>query len=183
MCNVMCDECACDCKMRRVNQSGEEVRLWCFYRHEFWKQAFCIFYTSLEVCALCVCILCFQCTFLHKFSHHLGSVFPHTLWLASLTTFGNVWLQLISALRLKYAPGKRRDLCAARLVVMSDASAVPGPMRMVQLSVECLREQPELLYGLQTPQTLLLTIHVFSPIYIPSVLPELIQLCVFFLQL
>lgn len=77
---------------------------------------------------------------LHKCCRHLSAVFPHTLWLAPLTAFGNVCLQSLASLHLEHAPGELPDLCAIRLVVISCASALLSPMRMVQLSVLCHRE-------------------------------------------
>lgn len=74
---------------------------------------------------------------LQNYNHHITAVFPHTLWLAPLSAFGNVCLQSLASLHLEHAPGKLPDLCAIRLVVISSASALLSPMRMLQLSVLC----------------------------------------------
>lgn len=78
---------------------------------------------------------------------------PHTLWLAPLTTFGNVCLQLISA---------PLGVCS-RKTAWSECNQTGGnqpcicsvPARTVQLSVRCHRA--ELFCRLQTPQMLPLT--------------------------
>lgn len=106
---------------------------------------------SPHVGTLNACMVCVFFNLLHKWSHHLSAVFPHTLWLAPLTAFGNVCLQSLASLHLEHAPGKLPDLCAARLLVISRASAPLGPLRMVQLSVLCHGEAGAVISALDSP--------------------------------
>lgn len=144
------------------------------------------------VCILYVCMFCAS-NLLHECSRHLAAAFPHTLWLAPLTAFGNVCLQSLASLHLEHAPGKLPDLCAIRLVVISCASALLGPMRTVQLSVLCHGEARAVISALDSPAITAVrfpnnrrlltkeTISVFSLLFIPSCLLELIQFSVVFL--
>lgn len=97
-----------------------------------------------------MCVFCAS-NLPHEYSRHLTAVFPHTPWLAPLTAFGNVCLLSLASLHLEHAPGKLPDLCAIRLVVISCASALLGPMRMVQLSVLCHREARAVISALESP--------------------------------
>lgn len=107
----------------------------------------------------CVCICAFHSSrlhycasnSLHNCNHHITAVFPHTLWLAPLSAFGNVCLQSLASLHLEHAPGKLPDLCAIRLVVISSASAPLSPMRMLQLSALCCWEARAVMSALVSP--------------------------------
>lgn len=97
-------------------------------------------------------VLYFCCNLLHKYRRHLAVVFPHTLWLAPFhCVFGNVCLRSLASLHLEHAPGKVPDLCAIRLVLISCASALLGPMRMVELSVLCHGGARALISDLDSP--------------------------------
>ena len=112
---------------------------------------FCYYiYRCVCVNCMCACVFCAS-NLLHECNRHLIAVFPHTLWLAPLTAFGNVCLLSLASLHLEHAPGKLPDLCAIRLVVISCASALLGPMRMVQLSVLCHREARAVISALDSP--------------------------------
>ncbi len=104
------------------------------------------------MCILYVCVYV-SCTsnLLNECSHQPTAVFPHTLWLAPLTAFGNVCLVSLASLHLEHAPGKLPDLCAVRLVLISCASALLRPMRMVQLSVLCHGEAKAVISALDSP--------------------------------
>lgn len=107
-------------------------------------------YLQMYVHVLYVCMF-IASNLLNESSHQPTAVFPHTLWLAPLTGFGNVCLLSLVSLHLEHAPGKLPDLCAVRLVLISCASALLGPMRMVQLSVLCHREARAVISALDSP--------------------------------
>lgn len=73
----------------------------------------------------------------HKLQPSPYAVFPHTLWLAPQTGFGNVCLQSLPSLHLEHKPGETPDLCAIRLPIISCVSAGLCLMCLVQLSVMC----------------------------------------------
>lgn len=161
-CGKSSHRCACYCKTRR------EV---------------CLYENTYRTCIMCVC----SCNLLHKCCRHLIAVFPHTLWLAPLTAFGNVCLQSLASLHLEHAPEELPDLCAIRLVVISCASALLGPMCMVQLSVLCHYEAKAVISALDSlaitavhfPNSHWLltkqTFSVFCLLFIPWSLSQFIQ--------
>lgn len=114
--------------------SGIHARLLSFARTS-WDACVCILHAYVFCASAVTSLLCF----------------PHTLWLAPLTAFGNVCLLSLASLHLEHAPGKLPDPCAIRLVVISCSSALLGPMRVVQLSVLCHGEARAVISALDSP--------------------------------
>lgn len=111
---------------------------------------------TLIICSYILRCLCVCVCILHAYVFCASAVtsllcFPHTLWLAPLTAFGNVCLLSLASLHLEHAPGKLPDPCAIRLVVISCSSALLGPMRLVQLSVLCHGEARAVISALDSP--------------------------------
>ena len=123
-----------DCPKKSETFFSLNETLYC--RKVMYSVSFCT-----DVCAYCMCACSVLLTLLHECSRHLAAEFPHTLWLAPLTAFGNVCLQSFASLPLEHTRGKLADLCAIRHVLIGPASALVSSMRMVSISVLLLRSQ------------------------------------------
>lgn len=115
----------------------------------FHRRWHCVLEAGLYACLLlswciyrCVCV----CVCSVLVTRYMSAAVTSSL--CSHTPSGwPLWLRLVMSVcyrsphsALEHGPGKLPDLCAIRLVVISCASALRCPVRMVQLSVLCHRE-------------------------------------------